>query len=164
MRIVLVLLLVIASQSVLAEGGSCPAGYYPIGGQGASGCAPIPGESTQTDGRDRPPPGVWRKTWGAIAFSTSNGAVGLAAGQRTEQEAETAALLDCRAAGGGSGCWVDMRYHNQCAAIAWGINFGTASGAETKDIASERAIANCSKKTSSCKVVYVGCSEPILEF
>lgn len=48
--------------------GNCPPGYYPIGGQGARGCAPIPGGATGSTGsseiRLATPTGKWTKTWG----------------------------------------------------------------------------------------------------
>lgn len=50
-----------ASHAAFAEGG-CPAGQYPIGGQGVQGCAPIP--SAGSGGGDLRPNGRWIKTWG----------------------------------------------------------------------------------------------------
>ncbi|WP_238153132.1 hypothetical protein [Xanthomonas campestris] len=59
-----------------AEGG-CPAGQYPIGGQGAMACAPMP----QDDAQQQPRPiGKWIKTWGAIA-SDGGDNLGVAAGK-----------------------------------------------------------------------------------
>lgn len=50
--------------------GNCPPGYYPIGGQGARGCAPIPGGATGSTGsseiRLATPTGKWTKTWGQL--------------------------------------------------------------------------------------------------
>lgn len=48
---------------VRAEG-NCPAGMYPIGGQGVLGCTPIP-QSTQA--APSQPSGHWVSQWGAIA-------------------------------------------------------------------------------------------------
>ena len=63
------LILGVAYQS-FAEG-NCPPGYYPIGGQGARGCAPIPSgapSSTSSGGISElpanSPTGRWIKTWG----------------------------------------------------------------------------------------------------
>ena len=39
-----------------AEGGSCPEGMYPIGGQGYQGCAPIPNYSSPKSNLPAPPP------------------------------------------------------------------------------------------------------------
>ena len=165
MKALILALFALGSHSALAQGGSCPDGFYPIGGQGASGCAPMPGHSGGGDYAEQPgPQPTWLKTWGAIAFSKTNTAVGLAIGERSKREAEEVALRDCRSAGGSDGCWVDMTYHNQCAAIAWGTNYGTAAGAGTKEIASELAVSACSKRTENCRVLYTACSEPILVF
>lgn len=65
MKALFTLLLLGASHVAFAEGG-CPAGQYPIGGQGVQGCAPIP--SAGSGGGDLRPNGRWIKTWGAISI------------------------------------------------------------------------------------------------
>lgn len=59
--------------SPLAAEGNCPSGFYPIGGQGVSGCAPIPGAVAGTASPSAPPPaqplGEWLTRWGAVAES-----------------------------------------------------------------------------------------------
>lgn len=65
------------SVSASAEGG-CPAGSYPIGGQGVQGCAPIPSSGSSSSEGPRPN-GRWIKTWGALA-SAPNGASGASVG------------------------------------------------------------------------------------
>lgn len=46
-------------QTAFAEG-NCPSGYYPIGGQGVSGCAPM---SSGSSGAPQPS-GQWDTRWG----------------------------------------------------------------------------------------------------
>lgn len=148
--------------SALAEGGSCPPGYYPIGGQGAAGCAPIPG-SDASDGeineREAIQP-VWETRWGAISVDVSNGKFGAGKSMPTKKQAEKAASDDCEKEGGKS-CVVDLTYYNQCAAVAWGTAFVTTASAETKEQASSRAAETCGEKTSACKIYYSDCSFPV---
>jgi uncharacterized protein DUF4189 len=145
----------------LAEGGSCPPGYYPVGGQGASGCAPIP-EYGASDGainkREAIQP-VWEMQWGAIAVDFAMGKFGIGNAKRTKDEAENMALDECKKEGG-SGCEIDLTYYNQCGAIAWGASDARTFRAESKEIASIHAIEACSKQTVDCKIYYADCSFP----
>ena len=81
---------------VRAEGG-CPAGHYPIGGQGVQGCAPITAASAPVSR----PNGKWIKTWGALVYSNSTGDTGVATGKTSKSAAVEEALANCR--GGGPG-------------------------------------------------------------
>ncbi len=145
-----------------AEGGSCPDGYYPIGGQGAAGCAPIP-EYGSSDGaineKEAIQP-VWETRWGAITVDASNGKFGTGKSMLTKKQAEKAAAVDCEKDGGKS-CVIDLAYYNQCAAVAWGAAFVTTASAETKEQASSRATETCGEKTSACKIYYSDCSFPV---
>lgn len=51
--------------SAFAEG-SCPPGYYPIGGGGAVGCAPMPGGTDSVAGADR---GYWADRYASVVFA-----------------------------------------------------------------------------------------------
>lgn len=145
-----------------AEGGSCPPGYYPIGGQGSAGCAPIPdygvseGEISE---REATQP-VWEARWGAISVDISNGKFGAGKSMPTKRQAEKAASDDCEKEGG-KNCVIDLAYYNQCAAVAWGATYVTTASAETKEQASSRAAETCGERTSACKIYYSDCSFPV---
>jgi hypothetical protein len=104
--------------------GNCPAGY--IGGQGARGCAPIPGGGAGSTGsseiRLATPTGKWTKTWGAIAESKSTQDAGVSTVLRSKNEAEREAVSKCGAAGARD-CTVSM----QC--ISWVIPSGRSGAA-----------------------------------
>ncbi|SOO30812.1 conserved hypothetical protein [Xanthomonas phaseoli pv. phaseoli] len=133
-----------------AEGG-CPAGQYPIGGQGAMACAPIP----QTTQQQQKPQGTWVKTWGAIAmgFIDSTTSYGVTTGKPSKAEAEADALRRC-ASHGEKNCQIGLSYRNQCAVIAEaqinGKPFPNGSsefiGASTESIAGTLALEKCQKK------------------
>nr|WP_080376630.1 DUF4189 domain-containing protein [Stenotrophomonas pavanii] len=97
----LAIVLALTSDLAWAEG-RCPPGQYPIGGQGAGGCAPIPAGGS---GAESPrPTGRWIKTWGAIALSPS-GASGASTGKKSKSLAAKEAEAVC-AQEGASGCKV----------------------------------------------------------
>lgn len=150
--------------SVYAEGGSCPRGYYPVGGQGTQGCAPISNyNSTGQQPQQQLPPqptGYWEKTWGALVSSETGGALGTSLGASTKSEAERLALADCKAKGGG-GCRVDLTYHNQCAAMVIGDRTYRMYGAATIKEAVSIGMKECESKQSNCRVYYSACTEPI---
>ncbi|KHL51364.1 hypothetical protein OZ10_20095, partial [Xanthomonas cannabis pv. cannabis] len=77
-KIALLFILVFLSLETFAEG-NCPPGYYPIGGQGAAGCAPIPQGGSGESAAPRAA-GKWIKTWGAFAMSP-NGTMGTSSGK-----------------------------------------------------------------------------------
>ena len=97
---------------------------------------------------------------GAIAFDDTIGGVGTAIGMRSKRKAEKEALIACRKKGG-SGCRIDLTYHNQCGVIAWGDSAATTASAATKEQASERALQTCSEHTEGCKIYYEDCSYPV---
>lgn len=107
----LILLLIGSVGTASAEGGSCPPGYYPIGGQGVQGCAPIPSGSSGTSGQTEvpanSPTGHWIKTWGSIAESATSDDAGVFDGERTKGEAEALAVSRCATAGA-KDCTVTM--------------------------------------------------------
>lgn len=148
--------------SAFAEGGSCPPGYYPIGGQGTAGCASISeydsSESAISEREAIQP--AWETRWGAISVDISNGKFGTGKSMPTKKQAEKAASDDCEKEGG-KNCVVDLAYYNQCAAVAWGAAFVTTASAESKEQASSRAAETCGAKTSACKIYYSDCSFPV---
>lgn len=148
--------------SAFAEGGSCPPGYYPIGGQGSAGCAPMPeygASEDKTNERETIQP-IWEARWGAISVDTSNGKFGIGKSMPTKKQAEEAASYECEEEGG-KNCVIDLSYYNQCAAVAWGAAYVTTASAETKEQASLRAAQTCGERTSNCKIYYSDCSFPV---
>lgn len=146
--------------------GRCPAGQYPIGDQGVGGCAPIPGAGGAA--REPEPVGQWRKTWGAIASSSSTSEAGVATGKATKEDAERVALEGC-GMHAARDCRILIAYRNQCA--AWvvpqnkgnGARSGVASGHDLKE-ATAQAQKICVDPTGTqCKIAYSACSEPVYE-
>lgn len=96
MRAIFILLLCLVTFLTFAEG-RCPPGQYPIGDSRAPGCAPIPAggggaaEGPRATGR-------WRKTWGAIATS-STGASGTVTGEVKKSDAANNAVSECASSG-----------------------------------------------------------------
>ena len=159
-RILLLLGLMMLSSTILAEGGTCPDGYYPQNGAGVSGCIPIPGydnaEPQQSQAR-------WATRWGAIAFDGNKGTLGAVTGAKSKKLANKAAIANCRANGGGDNCKkAPFSYYNQCAAIAWGDTTYRGGGRPTLEEAKKDAMQSCSNATTRCKIVYAGCSLPDL--
>ena len=153
-----------------AEGG-CPPGQYPIGGQGAVSCAPIPQDKTK-----QPPPqpaGKWIDSWGAIAIGSidSTTSYGVTTGKLSKAEAESDALKRC-ASHGEKNCQVGLSYYNQCAVIAepqingkpLTAGFSRFVGAATVKKASSLALKRCEKDNkiapqAECKIIYQACSD-----
>ena len=154
-RLIALCVFLIAGSS-WAEGGSCPDGYYPIGGQGFQGCAPIPT-------RENPPPDPgpqWVTRWGAIAYDATLGRIGSIEDMPSKRKADKAALTQCKRKGGKS-CKVIASYYNQCGAMAWGNGFFAAWRAPEREQAESNAINECSQGTGQCQVFYSGCSYPV---
>lgn len=164
--------LMLFSLAAMAEGG-CPAGQYPIGGQGAVGCAPMPPDQSAQQQASRPL-GKWIKTWGAVAM----GEVGLArdygvsTGKLSKKEAEQDALARC-SKNGAANCQVGLAYFNQCVAVGepqvegrpdlMGTVSFNGEGSLEKAISS--AQAGCEKKNpqNSCKVIYKACTDQVFK-
>ncbi|MEQ8025378.1 DUF4189 domain-containing protein [Xanthomonas sp. WHRI 10200] len=150
--------------SAMAEQG-CPPGQFPIGGQGAAACAPIP---QGNPGSQEPRPlGKWIKTWGAVAQDTSNGTLGVSIGKNSKQDAQQEARAKCMEVGGVR-CKDWVEYQNQCVAITGpqkdGVNTAGklqfARGPSLYDIR-RNALESCaSANQSHCGVLYSACSEP----
>lgn len=155
--------------AVNAEG-NCPPGYYPIGGQGVQGCAPIPVGGAGAGGTVQPAPqaprpaGYWKKTWGAFAMSDASGDMGVTYGQPSKQVAIEDALRKCEKHGAGD-CTVAMTYENQCAALAKGPSgskITTFASAANEVEASSVALKRCEGLTpGACATFHTNCSKPI---
>ncbi|WP_278492050.1 DUF4189 domain-containing protein [Acinetobacter gyllenbergii] len=146
--------------------GNCPSGYYPIGGQGVQGCAPIPGGASSGNAHDSPTlyPSA-EILWGAIAEDKSKGLNGRAFGStrnfKSKEEAQINALKGCQK-DGGQKCELSHTYKNGCVAVADPIKGGQKSEIKfniSEDKAKEAAMVFCSlNNQQSCHIVYSGCS------
>lgn len=154
--------------------GNCPPGQYPIGGQGAAACAPIPQSNTQQPAQ---PSGRWLKTWGAISigFLDSATTYGITTGKPSKAEAEADALRRC-ASQSETTCRVGLTYENQCAVIVEphinGKPYSTGIvrfiGRKTVALASRDALEICKKDNKStpeaqCEIVYSNCTEQVFQ-
>jgi len=174
MRLTLILIPTLACMigNAGAEQG-CPPGQYPIGGQGATACAPIPQENQVQ--QQAVPNGEWVKTCGAIAAGAidSTTSYGVTTGKASKSEAEQDSLRRC-ASHGEDNCKVAFTYRNQCVAIAEpqinGLPLTSGAirfaGAATVSQASSEAYKDCRKfneitPVATCKIVYTACTEPI---
>jgi hypothetical protein len=169
LNLLFILVLIFTSDIALAEGG-CPLGQYPIGGQGAVACAPMPTENSQPKAR---PIGKWIKTWGAIASGSVDAVVnyGVSTGKISKSEAEESALAEC-SSHGEQNCKVKLTYRNQCAAVATPqINgkpaIGTVNfvGRENILMAESDALSACRKDNpqAQCDIIYKNCTQQIFQ-
>jgi hypothetical protein len=167
-----ILLLSCIAISAKADQG-CPPGQYPIGGQGAMACAPIPQENQVQ--QQPTPTGEWIKTWGAVSMGSIDATTsfGVTTGKLSKSDAEEDSLRRC-GSHGEDNCKVLITYHNQCVAISEpqinGLPFSTgivsASRAGTTVEASELSAADCAEKNrktpqAQCKLTYTACTEQI---
>ncbi|WP_315386982.1 DUF4189 domain-containing protein [uncultured Stenotrophomonas sp.] len=168
-KALLVLLLVLSPGLALAEG-ACPAGSYPIGGQGIQGCAPIPVSGSGEAPRSVPT-GKWETRWGAVAEGQNAAnpkgptATGVAVSQKSGKAATQLAIDECKR-GGGTRCEVRIAYYNQCVAIADPTHDARESGAslssivraQTEEKAKQMASERCQSTGQRCEIVYSACS------
>ena len=140
--------------------GNCPEVYYPIGGSGAQGCAPVPGYNQQHDQiQTQRPQSQWADHWGAIATDMANNSVGLASNMTSDSQATVAAIADCQSKGG-LACKVEIVYGNGCTALAAGDTGHNAKAGATVKAASQAAMKICSAADTHCQVYYSACSLP----
>lgn len=152
--------------------GNCPPGYYPIGGQGVVGCAPIPGRNSQVA---EPPPGQSKRsiryTWGAIAGDQNRGIYGTAVGNFSRGTARFEAIEYCRGAGGVD-CEVIHDYFNKCIAMSEPEGGGESAARREKvtisyqlgpdkKVLEDAALTVCEKENGrACKISYSACATP----
>lgn len=160
----LLLILLATTSPALAEGGTCPNGYYPIGGQGTSGCAPIPGYNQQRQQPLAPqiPSPQWQSRFGAIATDAPHGVLGTATGKGSQFEAELEAMKNCEK-NGGTQCQRAYWYSNSCVAITVDDQGGLLiRGRPTMDQAIQASMDACKKDGSTgCTAYYQDCSPAV---
>lgn len=149
--------LMLSHFEVRAEG-SCPNGYYPVGGGngGWAGCAPINASSGSSPSN---PGQSWATRWGAIAVDNGAGVYGGSEGHRSKGDARKAAIGDCQKFGGKK-CQISIIYYNQCGALASGDTYSISARGPELNETTNRALADCNKQTRNCKPFYGGCSYP----
>ena len=148
------LLLILLIQTDARAAGRCPDGYFPIGGGSAGweGCAPMgPGDDATQE-----PEARLETRWGAVA--TTDGAMGVSAGQESEESAKQQALFECQTHAPGKACEIRIAYYNQCVAVAWGDAGSRMARSPDLKGAEETALSNCQKTTSNCDLYYSACS------
>ncbi len=151
------LLFSLCNQS-MAENG-CPDGMTPFqnGNDPTPKCYPIQGGQNTVPAQPR---GRWLTRWGAIATDESIGRLGAVNNFSSKRLASKAAVNACKADGGVQ-CETRLSYYNQCAALSWGDEFYSASGAATVELAIKIASQKCDARTKNCKIVYADCSPPV---
>lgn len=128
---------------------------------GLAGCPPpdAPGWGAGSAPADEPstqPQAAWEDRWGAIVIDSQTGkGEGSVTGYGTKSAAIDAAMKECTSHGAPY-CTLQLAYHNQCAAVAWGIKRFASAGAPTESLARSDAIRGCGETT--CKIVYSACS------
>lgn len=75
---------------LLAEG-NCPPGYYPIGGQGAVGCAPINNQGGRSTASHR----RMGNSMGSSCEDKATQTLGVTAGEKSKSAARRTALDNC---------------------------------------------------------------------
>lgn len=155
-RILVCVVGLFVSLAARAEGG-CPPGQYPQQGQGWQTCVPIPG--AEQNAAPAASPGYWTESWGALATYVPKGIIGVSTGLGSRQEAEQAALLDCKAKAGAT-CKLEAYYQNACVALA-GSDTGYAVSSEPDaSTAKSKALNTCTKAGySNCQIFYASCSK-----
>jgi uncharacterized protein DUF4189 len=101
--------------------------------------------------------GKSRDFWGAIAYSFSTRAVGFSYNHPTQQDAINAAVEECDE----DDCKALVWFKNSCGAFAnaTGDDKGYGVGIdEDEDVAQEKALANCRKFGTRCKIFRWQCT------
>jgi hypothetical protein len=134
----------------------------PYSGTDIRSCGPIPAgyyndNDSNNIAKSVEPPARWMDTWGAIAADADNGSLGTVVGMSSEQEAQRAALAQCRAKGGAK-CEVDLTYYNQCAVMILGNKTYATARAETIERATQLGMKICNTENTKCRVYYSDCS------
>lgn len=104
----------------------------------------------------------WVDRWGAIAVDAEAGSLGFVTGLKNKEEAQLAALNDCKRKGGGA-CEINLSFFNQCAVFVTGKKFYSSQGAPTIEKAKNLALKRCSSKTTNCRIYQSACSMSELE-
>jgi len=104
--------------------------------------------------RDVPQEGSPDDNFGAIAFSSSRGAVGYSYDYHSGNEAQQSALQSC-----GTDCKIVVRFANACGALAVGTDgsYGTGWAGNRQD-AESTAMRYCNSSTTGCGIARWVCT------
>jgi Domain of unknown function (DUF4189) len=167
----IVLASLVYGSAAQAEGGSCPDGYYPIGGGNAGwqGCAPIPGyEFPRSDPGPAPDPGpriptMYANSYIAVAWHPNANDVWATWNHRTEAKSTQTALNACTQAMG-EGCTIAINGWNGSVAIARDQdNIVWQAWADTPKNARKNVMKACKEKKEGCKILHVFTAEPLIQ-
>ncbi len=101
-----------------------------------------------------PQPGSPGDHFGAIAFSTRNGAIGYSYDYRSAIDAQQSAIHRC-----GDDCTVVLAFANACGALAIGAGRGFGTGwARNRQQAESIALSYCNSTTTSCDIIQWACT------
>ena len=97
--------------------------------------------------------------FGAISFSTANGARGWSNDYNSQNEAEQRALNECYGAGG-TGCIIAIWFSNACGSLAVGNGYGWGAGWDgNRNRADNKALRACrSHNNVNCQIVESVCN------
>jgi hypothetical protein len=100
------------------------------------------------------PADSWSGNWGAISYSDSTGRWGTSYDYRRESIAINAAVESC----GVEDCKAVIWFRNSCGALAKGNGGKGWASHPRKHVAQNRAIAECRKRASGCRVIAWSCT------
>ena len=147
------------SQHAKAEG-NCPSGYYPVGGQGVQGCAPIPGGG----GGGYAPTYIQSvkmvPRWVSYARSPDGLVMGWSVRQHKERASDKQALKACNKRSGQK-CEIVAKVTNQQCAYAM-VHRDTGQlevvlGSEVMELPQEVAQRSC---PNGCRNIQFQCARP----
>jgi Domain of unknown function (DUF4189) len=159
----IVLASLVYGSAAQAEGGSCPDGYYPIGGGNAGwqGCAPIP---TSRGPAPSSGPRVPRyiDNYIAVAWHPKANDVWATWNHRTEAKSTETALNACTEVMG-EGCTIAVNGWNSSVAIARDQdNAVWQAWGNTPENARRNVLNACGEKKQGCQILHVFTAEPIV--
>lgn len=148
--------------NAFAEGGTCPSGMYPIGGQGIQGCAPIPGYNSGGGGQNynRPakPKSYWADSYGAIAVGKNEKGENVLSYDKkisSQKLADDEIFFLCNMLKY-TDCKIQIRFRNSHAIIVKDENGMFYFGAnKNRDKAADEAMNEC-KSSNAKKCEFVG--------
>jgi len=148
--------------TVSAEGG-CPPGQVPQQGNGWRSCVPMNNGSSQPGPSDNFVGPRWTARWTSIAIDNVKPIVGKSGETRTQEQAESTAVNDCRAQGGTT-CHILASAKNSCLAMVAGDTQVTYSTRPTKMQAEAVAMEICvNKPDTHCRVYFSACASAVPE-
>lgn len=142
----------------VAAQGACPAGQYPVSGQGWNYCADIPGYEKPSE--THPSRNiVWMNKWLSLTVDTAKGVVSTGVSTDSQAASESVSMGDC-VRQGGTNCRPKVTVMNGCIALAVGSSKMASDLAATVADAESKALRACSADDSTCKIYISKCALP----